>query len=466
MKKSILFFAMSLFVIAGAVAQSSFTICGTRFNVECNDQEMTAKIVDHNYRIDDREFPVYATKRKIKYPKGDGVLEIPERIVVNGKMYYVTAIGRAAFAGFKNIKVVKLPAGVEKIEAYAFFRSSIKEIVIPASVEIVEERAFGHCGKLKDLVFESKDILLGSGLYDESRFVNVRYIESGNDMAQNSIKDERRKKSEKAKEQFVMGASDVDTDIPNASVRNEETFAIIIANEKYDTEANVEYAINDGEMFRNYCLRTLGIPEENIHFRKNATLNNIKGEIEWIEKVAQIYEGAAKFIIYYAGHGIPDENTKAAYLLPTDGSGTNTATGYSLDEMYSKLGNTNAKNVTVFLDACFSGAVRGDGMLASARGVAVKVKKNSVTTGNLVVFSAAQGDETAYPYNEKGHGMFTYFLLKKLQESKGEVTYGELAKYIKEQVSRRAIVINEKSQTPTVIPSSSMGEGWKKMKLK
>ena len=152
--------------------------------------------------------------------------------------------------------------------------------------------------------------------------------------------------------------------------------------------------------------------------------------------------------------------------MPTDGSGTNTASGYSLDEMYSKLGRTKAKSVTVFLDACFSGAIRGDGMLASARGVAVKVKKNSVTTGNLVVFSAAQGDETAYPYNEKGHGMFTYFLLKKLQESKGEVTYGELGKYIKEQVSRRAIVINEKSQTPTVIPSSSMGENWKKMKLK
>ena len=457
---------MSLFVITGAVAQSSITVCGTRFNVECNDQEMTAKIVDHKYRIDDREFPVYATNRKIKYPKGDGVLEIPESIVVNGKMYYVTAIGRAAFAGFKNIKVVKLPAGVEKIEAYAFFRSSIEEIVIPASVEIVEDRAFGYCKNLKDLVFEGNDIMLGSGLYDESLNINVRYIESGNDMAQNSIKEERRKKSEKAKETFVVGTSDVDTDIPHVSTKNDETFAIIFANEKYDTEANVEYAINDGEMFRNYCLRTLGIPEENIHFRKNATLNHIKNEIAWIEKVAQAYDGEAKFIIYYAGHGIPDENTRAAYLLPTDGSGTNTATGYSLDEMYSKLGNTNAKNVTVFLDACFSGAVRGDGMLASARGVAVKVKKNSVTTGNLVVFSAAQGDETAYPYNEKGHGMFTYFLLKKLQESKGEVTYGELAKYIKEQVSRRAIVINEKSQTPTVIPSSSMGEGWKKMKLK
>jgi hypothetical protein len=35
--------------------------------------------------------------------------------------------------------------------------------------------------------------------------------------------------------------------------------------------------------------------------------------------------------------------------------------------------------------------------------------------GNMVVFSAAQGDETAYPNNDEKHGMFTYFLLKKLQ---------------------------------------------------
>ena len=84
-----------------------------------------------------------------------------------------------------------------------------------------------------------------------------------------------------------------------------------------------------------------------------------------------------------------------------------------------------AESVTVFLDACFSGTKRESGMLASARGVAIKVR-DEVPQGKLVVFTAAQGDETAYQYAEKGHGMFTYFLLKKLQESKGDVTLGEL----------------------------------------
>ena len=63
------------------------------------------------------------------------------------------------------------------------------------------------------------------------------------------------------------------------------------------------------------------------------------------------------------------------------------------------------------MDACFSGSRRENGMIVSARGVAIKPKKD-IVTGNVVVFSAADGSETAYPYKEKGHGLFTYFLLK------------------------------------------------------
>ena len=116
------------------------------------------------------------------------------------------------------------------------------------------------------------------------------------------------------------------------------------------------------------------------------------------------------------------------------------------------------------MDACFSGAQRSGDMLASARGVTIKAEQG-VPTGNMVVFSAAQGDETAYPYREKGHGMFTYFLLKKLQETKGDVTLGELSNYIETNVKRQSIVVNGKSQTPTVTPSASL-ENWEGVKLR
>ena len=121
-------------------------------------------------------------------------------------------------------------------------------------------------------------------------------------------------------------------------------------------------------------------------------------------------------------------------------------------------------SIIIFMDACFSGAQRGGEMLASARGVAIKVSAGK-PLGNMVVLSAAQGDETAFPYHAKGHGMFTYFLLKKLQETKGKVTLGDLSDYITDNVLKQSIVVNRKSQTPTVIPSASL-INWREMKLR
>lgn len=257
---------------------------------------------------------------------------------------------------------------------------------------------------------------------------------------------------------------DVDINIPIANNMSNLTFAVIISNEKYQMEKPVQYAENDGKIFTEYCKKALGLPEKNVHFITNATLNNIKHEIKWLQDVIAVYNGDAKVIFYYAGHGIPDEQNKSAYLLPIDGYGSDVTTGYALQDLYKALGCLPSKAVTVFLDACFSGAKRDGDMLASARGVAIKVKQN-YPTGNMVVFTAAQGDETAYPYKEEGHGLFTYYLLKKLQETKGDVTLGELGDYIKTQVERQSIVTNGKLQSPAILSASSIGNSWKEWKL-
>jgi len=197
----------------------------------------------------------------------------------------------------------------------------------------------------------------------------------------------------------------------------------------------------------------------------DATLNDIRGELDWLSKVADAFKGEANIIFYYAGHGVPDENSLSAWLLPVDGWGANVNTGYKLDDLYKILGKMPAKTVTVFMDACFSGSQRSGDMMASARGIAVKATPGA-PTGSMVVFSAAQGDETAFPYREKGHGMFTYFLLKKLQETKGDVTLGELSNYIETNVRQQSIVTNNKSQTPTVTPAAAISDKWKGMKLR
>jgi len=53
--------------------------------------------------------------------------------------------------------------------------------------------------------------------------------------------------------------------------QNEKTFAVIISNENYRRESKVEFALNDGETFKKYCIQTLGLPEKNVQFTPDAT---------------------------------------------------------------------------------------------------------------------------------------------------------------------------------------------------
>lgn len=300
------------------------------------------------------------------------------------------------------------------------------------------------------------------GEYAENKTINLHINQS---ITNNNIIIKEKEINTKNQDIRIASiSSDIDKNIPEAINSNSNTFAIVIANETYSKEANVPYAVNDGNIFKEYCRNCLGIPEKNIHLVTNATLNDIRHEVKWIQDVAEVYKGDAKIIFYYAGHGIPDEKSKNAYLLPTDGYGSDVATGYSLENLYKTFGSLPSKSITVFLDACFSGAKRDGNMLASARGVAIKVKQ-TIPVGNMVVFTAAQGDETAYPYKEEEHGLFTYYLLKKLQETKGNATLGELSDYIKEQVERQSIVTNGKLQSPSIMATSSIGNEWKNWTL-
>lgn len=151
----------------------------------------------------------------------------------------------------------------------------------------------------------------------------------------------------------ATGKSDVDTNIPSSGIVNDKTFAVIVANEKYQSVTEVDYAENDGNMFREYCHKTLGVPDKNIHFVPNATLVNMWAQVDWLESIAKAYDGDASLIFYYAGHGIPDEGTRDAYLLPVDGSGSNVKTGYKLSELYSSLSKFPTRQTVVLLDACF-----------------------------------------------------------------------------------------------------------------
>ncbi len=259
--------------------------------------------------------------------------------------------------------------------------------------------------------------------------------------------------------------SDVDKNIPVNLTKNPYRYALIIGNEDYvkyqrglSSETNVKFARHDASVFKAYAVRTLGVNELNAYLLLDATAGAISQKIDLVSKLASKTGKQAEIIFYYAGHGLPDEANRAPYIIPVDVSGTNLNAAIALQEIYNKFAASGAGKVTIFLDACFSGGARDAGLLA-ARGVKVRPKQDLVS-GNLVVFSASSGEQSALPYEAEQHGMFTYFLLKKLQETRGRATYAELADYIEKNVSIRSLQVNQKEQDPKLLVSPELDNAW------
>ena len=265
--------------------------------------------------------------------------------------------------------------------------------------------------------------------------------------------------------------SDVDIDIPDVATPDPLKFALIIGNEDYSSyqtnlraESNVEFAVRDAEVFKEYAIKVIGVPEENIIFVKNAKVMEMHRAINQFNSIAKNAKGKASLYAYYAGHGFSDDQSREPYLIPVDVSGNDIQYAIKLNDFYKKLTEFPTKRVTVFLDACFSGGGRDLGLIA-ARGVKVRPKETTLK-GNIVVFAASSGDQSSLPYRDKYHGMFTYYLLKKLKETKGEISLFDLSDFLSTEIGIRSVMINTKEQNPQTNISSELGNSWKEWKVK
>ena len=265
--------------------------------------------------------------------------------------------------------------------------------------------------------------------------------------------------------------SDVDRNIPVNPTTNENCYALIIGNEDYSSkqlglskESDVEYAKNDAKIFKKYVNKTFGVPEKNITLLTDATTGEINQAIAKLNTISSIIGDNIEIIFYYAGHGLPDEITKEPYIIPVDVSSSNLQYAISLKEIYEKLTEYPVKKVSVFLDACFSGGARNQGLLAT-RGVRIKPKANYLS-GNIVVFSSSTSEESSNSLDNKNHGIFTYYLLKKIQETNGNITYKDLSDYVIDKVKLESVILNNKLQTPQVNTSIAVQDKCGKWRFK
>lgn len=269
------------------------------------------------------------------------------------------------------------------------------------------------------------------------------------------------------------GTSDVDFDIPETGIENKNTFALIIGNEdyksyqnKFSNEVDAKYAATDARIFGKYVNKTLGVPKKNITLLVNATAGQIKQALTKMSKITKSFDGESEIIFYYSGHGLRDNISKKPYLLPVDVDGSDLSFAISLDEALRTLVENPHTRLSVFLDTDFTGGGRKENIAVTKGTGGVKIRpKSPFVKGNVVMFSAARDKQVSFSYDEKAHGMFTYFLLKKLKESRGNITYIELADYLNKQVTQNTIITLNREQTPDVAVSPSLEKVWERFTL-
>jgi len=234
---------------------------------------------------------------------------------------------------------------------------------------------------------------------------------------------------------------DIDVDIPVSRIENKDAIAVIIGNKDYLKTKSVDFAVNDARSMKNYLVRTLGYKEGNIFMVENATqtdfrtffgvAGNYKGKL-----FNTVKKNISDVFIFYAGHGAPGLKDQSGYFVPVECDPQYVELGgYPLEVFYANLSKIPAKSFTIMLDACFSGAE----IFENISPIVIQMKSPAMSLQNGIVITSSSGSQVSSWYNEKKHGMFSYFLLKGIhnrnadKNKDSELTYQELFEYLSDE---------------------------------
>lgn len=265
----------------------------------------------------------------------------------------------------------------------------------------------------------------------------------------------------------ALRRSDVDSPIASKPQSRPNAYAIVVGIEGYRNNLlKADYAVQDAKIIGEYVTNAMGYQPQNVAVLLNerAAKADIHKYIEhWLPNRV---EADATVFVYFSGHGAPNPTTGEAYLVPFDGDPAfMEATGYPLARLYEQLNKLPAKEIIVVLDSCFSGAGGRSVIAKGLRPIVTEIQNPLLAKGKTIVLAASAGQQVSSTYEEKAHGLLTYFFLKGLQgegdtNHDGTIELAELFHYLKPQVERVARREFNNDQTPQLLGSAGvLGRG-------
>ena len=179
--------------------------------------------------------------------------------------------------------------------------------------------------------------------------------------------------------------------------------------------------------------------------------------LDAIAKYESSLQPTDNLVIYYAGHGYLDPNTKRAYWMPFDANSKLSPNRIISDDLVNGVSDAPARHVLVISDSCYSGDLANTRSLgAGAEGgtPAVILRMLSRKSRNLM---ASGGEETVSDAGADGHSVFAGVLLRALAENENTMFTASSLFY----ASIKDSVVGNSAQTPeyAVIPNSTHNGG-------
>ncbi len=253
----------------------------------------------------------------------------------------------------------------------------------------------------------------------------------------------------KSSSQRVSGAPQ-----PNA-------YALVIGIEDYRNLTPTPGARGDAERFSDMLRHTLGVPQNNIHLitDSDATRGDILAKLSWLQNNVP---SDGRIFFYFSGHGTPNVETGASYLLPYEGQPeTLEYTGLPVDDVLSSLEESEARDILAFVDSCFSGSGDRSALPEGTRPL-VPVQQTTPEP-RVALFSSSAAAEISGNAPDSEEGLFTQHLIRAIAEGRadidgdGQISLAEVKQYVAPRVSRDAQRAN-RNQNPELSISEELGD--------
>jgi hypothetical protein len=256
-----------------------------------------------------------------------------------------------------------------------------------------------------------------------------------------------------------------DAPAPVRRAGNPYAVAVIIGNRNYgDRAPMVDFAHHDAEAMKRFVVEALGVSEGNIIDLRDVTRAEMEAVLgndrtprgklwQWVRP------RQSDVFVFYSGHGMPGLKDGREYLWPVDGNlNTPEISGYPLQQLYRNLEQIEARSVTVFIDACFSGESSRGPLIRGASGIRVTPQQGAEPSFNVI--SATGPGQIASWDEESRHGLFTKHLLDALSgaadgkpygNTDGMITLSEIKNYLDSEMTYAARRQYGRDQRATVL---------------